>query len=450
MNACFLSLLRCPFCGGKLRTSKTDQSADREYNILRCNCDEYPVVGGIPILKKDVTGTTAEAVALIKSGQPFQALLTLVSPASPTLASPRIRALLGTGRGARVLKRLAHQRALGKWQEHAENLLTNRNGSVTACDVIDFYFGNEKVRNYFGFRFSAGRYLEGLSFASSLIRQPTKPILDLACGCGHNTWGLLQHAKAQPIIGLDNCFFSLYLAKRWIATEAQYVCCEADSSLPFPDGAFSAAFCCDAFQYFANKVTSIRELKRLTEDDGIIVLYWLRNALLNHPYQGFALSPEAYQALVADMPHRLIADNDVLERYLKKQGPALAQSEDMQRLATEPVATVVASYREEIFRDYGFFEDWPHAQGSLKLNPLYRRHEGDRSVILRRTFPSKFYEENSECKSYLPEVVTVGTGALSDMLDGKRTPEVERLIEQSVILSIPDRYGSLIDLNSRE
>ena len=85
---------------------------------------------------------------------------------------------------------------------------------------------------------------------------------------------------------------------------------------------FSAAFCTDAFHYFVNKATSVGELKRLTQDDGLIVLVWIHNALFRCPYDGLPLPPEGYQALVADMPHRLVADSDVLVRYLRKEGPA--------------------------------------------------------------------------------------------------------------------------------
>src|SRR4029453_6531995 len=164
------------------------------------------------------------------------------------------------------------------------------------------------------------------------------------------------------------------------------------------------------FQYFLSKATSTRELKRLTQDQGIIVLFWVRNGLLEHPYTGMALPPAGYQALVADMPHRLVADSEVLARYLQKLGPPLARSANIESLAAEPVISIVASHRPEALVDYGTFEDWPHAGGRLDLNPLYvkQNDNGNRNVTLRRRFPSPEYEKlNSECKSYLPEYVAV-------------------------------------------
>jgi SAM-dependent methyltransferase len=217
----------------------------------------------------------------------------------------------------------------------------------------------------------------------------------------------------------------------------------ADVSLPFPNSAFSVVFCADAFHYFVNKATSVRELERLTQDDGLIMLVWVHNALVRRPHDGLPLPPEGYQALVADMPHCLVADRDVLARYLQKQGPPLAHSADLKHLAHEPLLSIVASRRQEVFQDYDPFEDWPHAEGRLRLNPLYveEGRNGLRNTRLRRTFPSAFYEEDhTESKKYLPEAVEVPAEVVAGLAHGERMPEVERLIEQCVVLGMPERY----------
>ena len=167
--------------------------------------------------------------------------------------------------------------------------------------------------------------------------------------------------------------------------------------------------------------------------------------LLRCPHDGLPLPPEGYEAIVADMPHRLVADSAVLLRYLQKQGPPLACSPEIERLAHEPLLSIVASHRQEVFKDYGCFEEWPHAEGRLGLNPLYiiEKKTGDSPghVQLRRTFPSAFYmEDHAQCRDYLPEAVKVGAQVLADLAHGKRTPEMEKLIEQFVVLGMPDRY----------
>ena len=104
---------------------------------------------------------------------------------------------------------------------------------------------------------------------------------------------------------------------------------------------------------------------------------------------------------------------------------------------------MVASHRQEVFQDYGCFRDWPHAEGRLDLNQLYKeeKRDGDGNIYLRRTFPSAWYEiEDAECKQYEPETVTVSARLLNDLAKESADAEVERLIEQFVVVGMPERY----------
>lgn len=60
-------------------------------------------------------------------------------------------------------------------------------------------------------------------------------------------------------------------------------------------------------------------------------------SLLPHLFPGLPLPPDEYEAIVGDMLHRLVADSDVLDRYLKKQGPPLAHSASLGQLRGEPL-----------------------------------------------------------------------------------------------------------------
>jgi SAM-dependent methyltransferase len=441
----------CPFCGGNFAAGEIEPA---DYGILTCHCGEYPIVAGIPVIKKGAVGisnqTSADVISLIKAGRNREALLAMIMPpppASPALAPAWIQALPSL-KGIRRLKYMVHQRAVGRWRDEAIALLTDSGDTVTACDLLDLYYHRSGLKwndayDYFALRFGQPRHLVALSF-TTLIDGPEKPVLDLACGYGHITRSLLLRARGQPVVGVDQNFIGLYFAKKFIAPEGEYICCVADGPLPFPDNFFSAAFCSDAFHYFPNKLTSSRELKRLTQDNGIIIMVWIHNLLWRRPNDGLPLRPERYKALFADIPHRMVADSEVLDRYLQKQGPALACSTGMERLAQEPLLSVVATYREDIFKDYGFFEEWPHGEGRLALNPLYQVEDGPNPVDcveLRRTFPSAFYiEDHAQAKGYLPERLRVESQVLADLANGERTPEVERLVDQFVALGMPDRY----------
>jgi SAM-dependent methyltransferase/uncharacterized protein YbaR (Trm112 family) len=419
MNTRLLEWLKCPFCGGDLTVSRADRAApELEYGILNCYCGHYPVVAGIPVLKRN----TDELITFIETGECSKALLAITK-----------RHLFGRPTTT----------ALQSWTRQAQAMLANDGTPVTARDLLAHFFRNQKDNyDYFFYRFGQPRHLVALSFAS-IIRRPNKPILDLACGCGHITRSLLRQANGELVIGANKSFLEAYVAKRWVAPEAQYICCDNDESLPFPDGAFAVVLCSDAFHYFENKMICARELERLTRDDGFFMMVWVHNANVRLPHDGLPLPPEGYHQLVTKTPHRLVADRTVLSRYLQKEGPPLGHQADLADLAHEPLLSLVVSHRNEVFEDYGLFQNWPHGEGVLGFNPLYTEHQRDCSgrICLRRVFPSTFYEQDhAECKAYLPEMIDLSLDVQEDLASGVRTPEIERLIERYVLMDIPKRY----------
>ena len=434
-------LLRCPFCGGKFNGTGTEIITNKlDYGILTCYCGCFPVVAGIPVLRRDKR--SEKAITLIEGGRHFDALLTLIQPISITMPPIwRLSSFLPLGNR---LRGLAHQKMLQEWRERIAALLLrmDQGDRVTVCELLDDYLSNKENYNYFAFRFGQPRHLVALSFAS-VIRQPQKMILDFCCGQGHITRSLVHQANDRRVIGVDHTFWGLYVAKRWVAPEGEYICCSADNSFPFADKVFSAVFCSDAFMYVENKRSCVRELNRITEE-GVIILTGVRNKLIRNPYEGIPLPPEGYHALFHDLPHRIMADKDILDRYLRKEGPNLSIQPETAFLNQSPLLSIVASTQKDIFRDYGPFEKAPHAKGHLAINPLYTIEvvESDRGKIrLHRRFPSRFFEEDhSECKKFMPETIEVDSTVLSDLAGGKRTSAIERLIEQCIVLGIPDNY----------
>jgi SAM-dependent methyltransferase len=318
--------------------------------------------------------------------------------------------------------------------------------SRTACDLFDFFFrrshANHEHYNYFTYRFGQPRHLAALSLAR-IIDRPTKPLLDLACGFGHVTRDLLPRSNGQPVFGLDSLFFTLYIAKHWIAPEAHYVCCDGEVSLPFSDGALGAVFCSDAFHDFAHKASSVREAKRVSQRGGVIIVVSMRNSHVRHLHSCYTLPPETCADLVTDWPHRVVAQSRVLADYLAGRGPDLASQVDTATLTHEPMVTIVASQDDAVFKKYGRFSRWPHGEGRLAINPLYVRERPDHRgwVRLKRAFPSAFYEEeNQECKAYLPQTARLSPQMLIDLAANKRSLEIEPLLARCVLLGMPERY----------
>jgi SAM-dependent methyltransferase len=425
-------VLHCPHCGQDLRSPKS------AFTILTCSCGTYPVVAGIPIFRKGMFGpngvTPEKLVWMIARGKHRSTLLELVMPASPSLVPPELQAL-PVFRGKSKLLRIGQAFGRFQWVREAAKVLMDTEDR-TACDLMRFHLLRFDPKpdsfDYFAYRFGQPRHLVALSFAST-IRHPQQPLLDLACGYGHLTQHLIHRANGQPVVGIDRDFFSLYVAKHWIAPEAQYVCTDVTQGLPFEDGTFAVSMCTDAFHLFTDKQVVMKELNRVTV--GTIILVTVRNGNVPYRYARFPLTPKEYADLVG-RSHRIVGDADVLSRYLQKKGPMLSRQPGLDELSsTSPLSIIVA----DKFEDYGSFSQWLHGEvGTLSLNPLFRL-EGN---TLRRTFPTPWYEEdNDACKRYLPESVTVSPNVLEDVWRGRRTPNVEPLIDQFVVLGLPHRFG---------
>ncbi len=445
-SASLYAMLRCPYCRSGLTLSAMAQVDQEDYGILTCNCSEYPVVAGIPVIKKGVIGPLGESAAkvieLIRAGEYYKALLTLSRPPAATFRQDADQnRLFPRVLGARRHDRKLLDRSVNRWDKSALALLGNK-PDVRAAQLLDLYFNDQQKDpyDYFTYRFSQPRHLAALSLAS-IIPKSSRPVLDLGCGFGHITRGVYNQTNGS-VIGIDNVFFTLLVARRTIAPRASYVYCDANIELPFPSNSFSAAISSNVFHFIENKSTCVRELNRVT-DRNLIILASVRHAGFACDTRNSALPLEGYERLKANIPHRIILDSDTLERYLDKKGPALAQSAGAKDLDKADFISIVASKHEKLFRDYGELKVWLHEKGDLGLNPLYKATpDTDDCIRLTRNFPSKFYQdENKGCERYLPTEVVVRADVLDDLHAGKRTQEIEKLIEHFVVLDIPLRYG---------
>ncbi len=437
--------LCCPKCREPFAALSGGERGDfREYDVLACRCGLAPVVAGIPILGAGITVSPHQvqrAVHCIRHRRYRQALECVLTPQSPTLA-PRWIQQLPSVRGVGLLRHAAHRLAARSWTGrllHSNctssflNIFLRESGLSWGRDAYD----------YFVFRFGLPRHLVALAFCS-VIQEPVRPILEVASGCGHITRSLVAHSCGRPVVGIDRSFFPLFVAKQWVAPEADYVCCAADAPLPFEDDTFSVIWCTDGLHYLAEKGVFMQEARRVAGDEGTLVMSSMRNARVPYRDAGAPLAPEGYAELVSEIPHRLVADSAVLSRYLRRQGPALERQPDLDSLASEPLLSMVCSTREGIFKDYGTFRDWPHVDGCLRLNPLYAAENDDEDgwVRLVLRFPGGWYEkDNAACREYLPETVRISTEGFSALAHGHRTRELEEWIARCVVLGVPPRYA---------
>lgn len=438
--------LCCPYCAGMLQPRFDGRD---DFNVLACDCGSYPVLGGIPVLKRGAVGRGGESaehlVRLLEAGRGADALLAMLTASLPD----RTRLSRWSKLAARVLGgALGARHAARPGVRRAAELLARADGQMTAGEAIQLVYRHpgagalsEHTYHHFVYRLGQPRHLVAASLAT-LIERPARPVLEVACGFGHISRALGHRAGDGNVVGLDQSFLALYVASRWIAPSARFVCADADDGLPFPDGSFAAAMCVDGVHYFRRKAVCVRELRRVLEPGAPMILAATRNRLVACEHAAEALPAGAYADLVAGMPHRIVGDADVLARYLARQGPDLSASAPLADLEKAEFVSIVAG-GEHLFRAHGALADWPHAAGRLAVNPLYVLEARDTAgaARFRRQFPTSFYDQdNAGYRDYLPEHVTIDPAILADLEAGRRTPAMEPLIARCVLLGLPDRY----------
>ena len=284
-------LLACPDCGGPLKNEGAQ---------LRCGCAAWPVVADIPLL---VPWARNRRFAL-------EEVLARFLPPPTGLAGKLLRRILpGTG-------------ALG-------DAVADRD--ATFLDLAAA-LGRTADLDYFRYRFSDLAYISSASLLTPLSRGP---ILDLGCGAGHLTEAVFRRVPKSLVVGLDHNFTLLYLARRFVAPSALYVCADGSARLPFRDGAFEAAVSSDAFKYLPDRAGAARELLRVTR--GPLLISHLGHPSVREPGTPEPLAPAAYLDFFAPRAPRLYCEAELLETFLKTRSLDLSHpttaSDDVLSLA---------------------------------------------------------------------------------------------------------------------
>ncbi|HEY7214544.1 MAG TPA: methyltransferase domain-containing protein [Thermoanaerobaculia bacterium] len=439
MDRDLLGFLRCPFCGGHFRASALEQRGNDLYHgLLRCSCDRYPVVCGIPVLLKERQALLDEVRGALASGQPEHAFLALVGRPLPHGLEARVR----MPPARRALRRL-HQRVrrprfayLGPATGFGEG------GEATTAELLELYCDQSpEDYHYLAYRFGHPRHLAALAM-TSLVRQRNGPLLDLACGCGHTAFTLRQMAPGQPLFGIDIWFFGLWLASRRCAPGGAFLCCRADGSLPFASKAFASAVCVDSLHYFDDKAGAARELARVVAPRGSIVLTGLHNRNVERPLQfGDPLTPEGYSRLFAGLPHRLLADDRTLERYLAGKGPDLANGAARDLAHASLLSLVTSRDASALPASVELPATPPHCQGPPAWNPLYaQRRRGEAIELVLRVPSEAFVADQGKSWGYLPPSALAPASADEEIRRGEWTPSLRRLAERFVVLAMPPGF----------
>jgi len=418
MHVDLLDILRCPFCGTAVSIVESDalvREGDHiETGVLGCECCAFPVVTGIPVMMAD--DRTRDALHALEAGLGDEAVFGLLGLSDDTARQDRFRDVM-TGNAA------TYEGAL-------EQLCHDAEGA------------------YFFYRFTDPTFLTAAALLGAIGQEhwPVKGrTLDLCGGSGHLTRVLsgLKPSEGTSTPGsvlADVYFWKLWLARRFTSPDSDPVCCDANHPLPFAPGTFSTVVLADAFPYIWHKRLLAEEMARLVGADGVVVMPHVHSALGDNFSAGDTLTPGAHLALFASSEPRLFSDerlfNDVIEHDVVDLTNALSP----EQLGPEPVFTMVASARADLFRRY----ELPvggEVSGELSVNPLYRVERRGAESILTLTLPTPEYEsEFSECRRYLPDSITVKADLTRPILPETLGEEYQELRDRRVLIDTPIGY----------
>jgi SAM-dependent methyltransferase/uncharacterized protein YbaR (Trm112 family) len=449
-----LGILQCPVCHQALKFQNVDQGLPyaREYGVLSCSCSQYPVVDGVPIFLSGAVGvfehtqghvqyqgpSREDLTGLVLARRGLDALLRCIAFPLRIGLIERIRPH-HVWRSRPFLQFMAALRRakLRRW-------CVADHDTLTAQDWFGAFFRQYSpiegdIFNYFFYRFAQPRHLATLALTNSLPAQK-KPLLDLACGFGHLGHNLAESPATHAVVGVDRNFFQLWTAQYWIAPKNRFVCADADQPFPFADGSFSATLCCDAFHYFRRKEVTLSEIARCAPDQPVL-LTRVGNKLVE-PNEGFELTPVEYLTLCGGPAWRAFGENELIERYLRREPVDLAASRAPGVVDGEKWVSLVHPGAPPLMatpRDPG---PWSHAVGRLCINPIYTvGRMADGTWRLRFKFPSDHYAfENVLMESFHPQQVTLTDQTYRDVKANIRAPEVELLIKKMVVIGLPEHY----------
>ena len=305
---------------------------------------------------------------------------------------------------------------------------------------------NREIRDYFVFRPGHAEHVAAMGLAS-VIRADDAPVLDLGAGAGH----MAAHfcAAGIPVTAIDQDFFLLLIGRLIVAPEARFVCCDLEEGLPFADQFFGATICVNTFHFVRNKAHLLGSLGRVLRQGSPLFFCALRQSHNPGAFRNFALPPSGYARLFEEFEPRFFSTDDVVDRYLDGDGPRPGDARVPDDLLRATFVEI-AGHNGGHHRAGRSFDQWPHALGTLGVNPVYQPvPSGDQPGIqLRLSPPSELFAADSRhLLERLPAETYLAPEILEDLEAGRRSDAMQDLIRSMVLVQLPPGYSGQVEHN---
>ncbi|WP_228242609.1 bifunctional 2-polyprenyl-6-hydroxyphenol methylase/3-demethylubiquinol 3-O-methyltransferase UbiG [Porphyrobacter sp. GA68] len=255
------------------RSPRTGRALDFDtpHSLSDGQTERWPVVDAIPYLRTESEGLVALALDCLDAGDEEAALVALLTDQDPWWTGP-----------ATDLDELRE--------------LVRRRDEVSLREAMALLrFG--PVADYFAHRWSDPTYLAGLALLAAHWTQPATAF-ELAGGIGHFARALGRMGVACT--SSDIVFSKCWLAKTFVAPDAEYVVFDAKDDWPLGDRRFDLVHCQDAFYFLPGQQRVADRLRGARKPGGLLAIGHLHNAAVEDGPLGPARGAREWAALFAE------------------------------------------------------------------------------------------------------------------------------------------------------
>ncbi len=443
MRYSFLKTLHCPYSGSDLDlTAVIGEGADEVRNgIVRTDAGDFPIIDGI--LRLHVDEYREVLVNLVRGRKTEDALLVALDVPSHSrwAAGMDFASRLAYRAGA---NRFAQCFALGKRGIARVLIDPSRSFEESVKGISSGPWSAWQL-----YRFTMPTFLPVFPLLHVVS---TGPVLEFGCGVGHAAFLLSRMGEGCRLTCTDYSFSTLYIARKYFAPSANFVCLDGDYLLPFSDRYFSTILSSDTLHCVDSKLSLSREFTRVLASDGAIVLPHLHNGLSKTRFRQ-AMAPKAYGNLFRDWYRRVVPEESLIRDYVDEGMIDLQRDwTDVELNAADSGVSVVVSARQDVFRTYS--DLWTARIARMEnpaINPLYRqrRVNGHRWILERRpdhAYPQPLPRVDTKLLPAATEIkieAADGTSLRTFDLLKLRQERPERflgLAKQFVVIDLPQQY----------
>ena len=423
-----LELMKCPYCGTSFEIE--EGYSENEEGIIngcvKCECDTYPILEGILILKN--TATKKYIIEHLKKKEIEKAVALSFKYGVNDIC--RVADFIEPKPAGKFIKKCLLGLANHSYKT-LYKIISNKNSSF--FDAL----GKGSYEIYLKHRFSSQTFWSLYPFVP-LMRKRRKRILEVCCGAGHASFVISKYVNPNELICVDGNFKNLYLAKKYFS-DAEFINIDANYQLPFRDDIFSSVFMMDAFHYIDARAHLAKELGRVLNQEGLLLLLHLHNALAENVAAGKPLSPSTWKGLF-NLDVTALPEKSVVEDFVLRDRLDLSKEYSGEELNSSDAILMVAGADSDCFD--GIWKDVLEIKEHLIINPIYKMKEVGDKILLEREFPSEFFrKEYPLTERYLPERCEIDKRFVNGRsISISDSNEIEYLMQKFVVINVPEKY----------